>query len=102
MSVLLARRNLAASLGDLDSIIAAIDQFMKNVQVVLLFLALLVAFSSGTGELADAAVTAGKLPKVDLAGQKSTPCTFDALHFLSSLCMHVRELESMRAASNWL
>jgi hypothetical protein len=63
VSVLLARRNLAASLGDLDSIIAAIDQFMKNVQVVLLFLALLVAFSSGTGELADAAVTAGELPR---------------------------------------
>lgn len=59
VTVLLTRRNLAASLSDLDSIIAAIDQFLLNVQAVLLFLVLLVAFSSGSGELADSAVTAG-------------------------------------------
>eukprot|EP00045_Choanoeca_perplexa_P010360 m.104510 g.104510 ORF g.104510 m.104510 type:complete len:821 (+) comp15250_c0_seq1:166-2628(+) len=55
--IFLGRKNLSTSLRDLDSIIAAIDTFLYNVQFVVLFLAVLVVFS--TGELADVAVTSG-------------------------------------------
>lgn len=56
--IFLGRKNLATSLRDLDSIIDAIDTFLVNVQFVVLFLAILVVFS--TGELADVAVTSGR------------------------------------------
>ncbi|EDQ90459.1 uncharacterized protein MONBRDRAFT_31864 [Monosiga brevicollis MX1] len=57
VEVFLGRKNLAHSLGDLDSIIHAINAFLINVQAVLTFLVVLVGFS--TGELADIALTAG-------------------------------------------
>jgi hypothetical protein len=56
--IFLGRKNLSTSLRDLDSIIEAIDTFLVNVQLIVLFLAILVVFS--TGELADVAVTSGE------------------------------------------
>jgi hypothetical protein len=60
----LTRKNLSSSLSDLESIIAAINSFLVHAQLVLLFLVLIVAFSSGSKNLlSDAAVTAGRSPR---------------------------------------
>eukprot|EP00730_Choanoeca_flexa_P005690 TRINITY_DN12002_c0_g3_i2.p1 TRINITY_DN12002_c0_g3~~TRINITY_DN12002_c0_g3_i2.p1 ORF type:complete len:750 (+),score=160.96 TRINITY_DN12002_c0_g3_i2:450-2699(+) len=55
--IFLGRKNLSNSLRDLDSIIEAIETFLLHVQYVVLFLAILIVFS--TGEASDIAVTSG-------------------------------------------